>query len=166
MLSTFGLSIVIDNLLFEAFGADTRSLAPSIGDLSYRQLVAHRRDRDRQARGADLRRAPSRCSAASSLFLDHTPIGRAIRATAEDPDTAGLVGVNARARQRVAAAIAMATVAVAGALLGMRATFDPYAGAPQLIFAFEAVGDRRRRDRCGGRSPAGSCSASRKASAR
>jgi branched-chain amino acid transport system permease protein len=32
----------------------------------------------------------------------------------------------------------MATVAVAGAFLGMRATFDPYAGAAQLIFAFEA----------------------------
>ena len=32
---TFGLSIVIDNLLFQRFGADTRSLAPYIGDLSY-----------------------------------------------------------------------------------------------------------------------------------
>jgi branched-chain amino acid transport system permease protein len=31
------------------------------------------------------------------------------------------------------------TVAIAGAFLGMRATFDPYAGAPQLIFAFEAI---------------------------
>jgi branched-chain amino acid transport system permease protein len=28
ILSTFGLAIVIDNLLFEQFGADTRSLAP------------------------------------------------------------------------------------------------------------------------------------------
>ena len=35
VLSTFGLSIVIDNLLFQQFGADTRSLAPYIGDLSY-----------------------------------------------------------------------------------------------------------------------------------
>ena len=41
-------------------------------------------------------------------------------------------------RIAIAAAIAMATVAVAGAFLGMRATFDPYAGAAQLIFAFEA----------------------------
>src|SRR5271154_5593606 len=35
VLSTFGLSIVIDNLLFQKFGADTPSLAPYIGDLSY-----------------------------------------------------------------------------------------------------------------------------------
>ena len=33
----------------------------------------------------------------------------------------------------------MATVGVAGVFLAMRATVDPYAGAPQLIFAFEAV---------------------------
>ena len=35
ILTTFGLAIVIDNLLFEQFGADTRSLAPFIGSLSY-----------------------------------------------------------------------------------------------------------------------------------
>ena len=35
ILATFGLSIVIDNLLFQQFGANTRSLAPYIGDLSY-----------------------------------------------------------------------------------------------------------------------------------
>ncbi len=33
----------------------------------------------------------------------------------------------------------MVTVGLAGAFLGMRATFDPYAGAPQLLFAFEAA---------------------------
>lgn len=35
ILTTFGLSIVIDNLLFEQFGADTRSLAPYIDDLAW-----------------------------------------------------------------------------------------------------------------------------------
>ena len=33
LLSTFGLAVVIDNVLFQRFGADTRSLAPDIGDL-------------------------------------------------------------------------------------------------------------------------------------
>ena len=40
------------------------------------------------------------------LFLKRTVLGRAIRATAEDPDTAELVGVNSRAVYAVAAAIA------------------------------------------------------------
>jgi branched-chain amino acid transport system permease protein len=35
LLSTFGLAVVLDNLLFEKFGADTRSLAPNIGDLAF-----------------------------------------------------------------------------------------------------------------------------------
>ena len=73
------------------------------------------------------------------LFLKRTAFGRAIRATAEDPDTAELVGIDARAVYAVAAAIAVATTAVAGTFLAMRATFDPYSGPAQLIFAFEAV---------------------------
>ena len=35
ILSTFGLAIVVENSLFEYFGADTRSLAPYVGSLSY-----------------------------------------------------------------------------------------------------------------------------------
>jgi branched-chain amino acid transport system permease protein len=73
------------------------------------------------------------------VFLMRSQLGRAIRATAEDPDIAGLVGVDARAVHALAAALAMIAVGIAGAFLGMRATFDPYAGPTQLIFAFEAV---------------------------
>jgi branched-chain amino acid transport system permease protein len=137
VLSTFGLSIILDNLLFQGFGADTRSLAPYIGDLSYDSWSLT----DDIAIG---KLAALTMGVAVALlggiqtFLNRTLIGRAIRATAEDPDTVGLVGVNARRVNATAAAIALATVAIAGAFLGMRATFDPYAGAPQLIFAFEA----------------------------
>ena len=93
---------------------------------------------DRQARRADFVTAVVLLGGLQ-LFLSRTPLGRAIRATAEDPDTVGLVGINARLVNAIAAAIAMATVGLAGAALAMRATFDPYAGAPQLIFAFEAA---------------------------
>jgi branched-chain amino acid transport system permease protein len=73
------------------------------------------------------------------LVLTRTALGRRIRAAAHDPDTAQLVGVDARAVYAASTAIAMTTVAIAGAFLAMRATFDPYAGPYQLIFAFEAV---------------------------
>jgi len=138
ILSTFGLSIVIDNLLFEHFGADTRSLAPYIDELSW----------DSWQLTDDI--AIGKLAAITfvtavvilgglQLFLTRTQLGRAIRATAEDPDTVGLIGINARRVNAAAAAIAMLTVGIAGAFLGMRATFDPYAGGPQLIFAFEAA---------------------------
>jgi branched-chain amino acid transport system permease protein len=76
---------------------------------------------------------------ALQLLLTRTRLGRAIRATAEDPDTVGLIGIDARAVYAMATALALGMAAIAGAFLAMRASFDPYTGGAQLIFAFEAV---------------------------
>ena len=62
------------------------------------------------------------------VTLRRTQFGRSMRATAEDPDTAELVGINSRAVYALAAGIAVATAALAGAFLGMRSSFQPYAG--------------------------------------
>lgn len=138
ILTTFGLAIVIDNLLFEQFGANTRSLAPYIGSLSY--------DAYELPGGLYVGKLAVLTFVvavvvlgALQVILSFTGLGRAIRAVAEDPDTSGLVGINARSVNAAAAAIAMVTVGLAGAFLAMRATFDAYAGAPQLLFAFEAA---------------------------
>jgi branched-chain amino acid transport system permease protein len=138
ILSTFGLAIVIENLLFQRFGADTRSLAPYVDTLSY--------DSWSITEDIDVGKLATLILVAAivelgglQLLLSRTHIGRAIRATAEDADAAGLVGVDARFVRAVATAIAMVTVGVAGAALALRATFDPYAGPMQLIFAFEAT---------------------------
>ncbi len=138
VLSTFGLSIILDNLLFQGFGANTRSLAPYVGNLSYDSWSIT--DQIAIGKLAALTFAVAVAMLGGiQAFLKRTQMGRAIRATAEDPETVGLVGVNARRVNAVAASIALASVAVAGAFLGLRATFNPYAGALQLIFAFEAT---------------------------
>jgi branched-chain amino acid transport system permease protein len=138
ILATFGLSIVIDNLLFQAFGADTRSLAPYIGSLSYDSWEITD-DISVGQLAAGTFAAAVLVLGGLQLLLSRTPLGRAIRAVAEDPDAVGLIGVDARRVSGIATAIAMVAVGIAGACLAMRATFDPYAGAPQLIFAFEAA---------------------------
>jgi branched-chain amino acid transport system permease protein len=138
LLATFGLSIVLENLLFEAYGADTRSLAPMIGDLAFDSLEVTNQMSISYIAALIFALAVALLGGLS-LFLKHTSLGRAIRATAEDPDTAELVGVNSRAVYALSAGIAVATAALAGTLLAMRATFDPYSGPMQLIFAFEAV---------------------------
>jgi branched-chain amino acid transport system permease protein len=137
ILATFGLAVVLDNSLFIAFGADTRSLAPFIDTLAYDGV---------DIAGLTFGRLSLLTFAVAVVLLgglqwmlQHTALGRKIRAVADDSGTAQLVGINALAVNSIAAAIAMATVAVAGAFLAMRATVDPYAGGPQLIFAFEAV---------------------------
>jgi len=138
VLSTFGLAIVIDNLLFEGFGADTRSLAPYIGSLSYDSW--NLTDDIFVGQLALLTFVVAILLLGGlHLMLTCTPLGRAIRAVAADPDTAGLLGIDATRVGALATAIALITVGIAGAFLAMRATFDPYAGAPELIFAFEAA---------------------------
>jgi branched-chain amino acid transport system permease protein len=137
LLATFGLAIVIENLLFEQFGADTRSLAPFIDTLSYDSWAIG--DIYVGQLSVLMFVVAVALLGGLSLFLSKTHLGRAIRATAEDPDTVGLIGINARKINAVATAIAMLTVTVAGMFLGMRATFTPYSGGAQLIFAFEAT---------------------------
>jgi len=138
VLSTFGLAILIDNLIFQRFGADTRSLGPFIGDLSFDALEL--------PGGLFVGKLQLLILVtvvlvigALQLFLKKTQLGRSIRATAMDPDTAGLVGIDAKRASAIATAIAMVTVALAGAFLGMRGTFQPYSGALQLLSAFEAT---------------------------
>ena len=100
------------------------------------------------------------------LLLRATQLGRELRATAEDADTAELVGVNARAVYARATAIAVATAALAGVFFAMRSTFDPNAGATELIYAFEAVVIGGIGLALGHALSAGSCSASPSPSAR
>lgn len=73
------------------------------------------------------------------LFLSRTRLGRAFRATADDPGTAQLMGINDKHLYGCAMALAFATVALAGVFLGARTTFAPTSGSSQLLFGFEAV---------------------------
>ncbi len=74
-----------------------------------------------------------------ALFIKYTRQGRAFRATSDDPDAARLMGINIRRVFGIAMALAIASVALAGVLLGVRGSFSPFSGPENLIFAFEAV---------------------------
>jgi branched-chain amino acid transport system permease protein len=138
LLTTFGLAIVLENGLFEYFGADTRSLAPYLGDFAF-ESWAITGDIYVGSLAVLIFLVAVMLLGGLKLFLAHTSLGRDIRATAEDPDTAELCGINARSVYAIAAAIAVASAGLAGVFLAMRATFNPFSGPEQLIFAFEAV---------------------------
>lgn len=59
------------------------------------------------------------------LFLARSDLGRAIRATTQDPRTAALVGVNVEQVTMIAFALGVAIAAAAGPLLGMLFAFYP-----------------------------------------
>ena len=136
LLTTFGLLIVIANLLQYFFSPDVHSLDEgSIGTASWRvssSLSIPWFDVLTFAVAVVV-------LGGLQLVLRFTQLGRELRATAEDADTAELVGINARSVYARATAIAVATAALAGVFYGMRSSFDPNAGAAQLLYAFEAV---------------------------
>jgi branched-chain amino acid transport system permease protein len=138
LLTTFGLSIVIQNLLQERFSPDVRSLGGSAGEIT----TASWKITDQisiSALGALILVVAIVVLGALQLYLARTASGRAMRATAQDADTAELVGINARSVYARATAIAVVTAGLAGMFLAIRSTFEPTSGPTQLIFAFEAV---------------------------
>jgi branched-chain amino acid transport system permease protein len=138
VLSTFGVAVILDNSLFEAYGANSQSLGPNIGDLAFNSW--NLTDTISIAQLDALVFATAVVVLGGLQFiLARTAIGRTIRATANDPSVVDLIGVDSRAVYAVSAAMAMVMVGLAGAFLGMRDSFDPYAGGPQLLFAFETI---------------------------
>lgn len=136
LVVTFGLSIVVQNLLLELFSADPRSI--ETGGLNTMSV----------ALGPDfalgvlplLVFAVAVVSTAGLQWLfNHTATGRAFRAVSDDREIAETMGLNARKVYAQATALAFVLVAVAGTLQGMRTTVSPADGPLLLLFAFEAV---------------------------
>lgn len=73
------------------------------------------------------------------LFLGRTALGRALRATSDDPDTARLMGIDPERMYALAAGIAASTGGVAGVLLAATRTFYPTTGSDMLLVAFAVV---------------------------
>jgi branched-chain amino acid transport system permease protein len=136
LLVTFGLSIVIQNGLLAAFSADTRRLP--IGDLAGMSVPLGGGLAVGIMPLLSLAAAVAVILALNVLFY-RTGIGRALRATSDDPETARLMGIDNAKMYATAMGLAMAVCAVAAFFLGSRAPFDPSIGPARLIYAFEAV---------------------------
>jgi branched-chain amino acid transport system permease protein len=136
VLVTFGLSIVIQNGLLEAFSADSRRLNP--GGIETASLPL--------GGGLAVGWFPLLTFAVAVLLLvalqlviRHTSIGRAFRAASDDGPTAALMGIETGRLYALAMGLSLAIVAVAGVFLGVRTTFTFSSGPDRLLFAFEAV---------------------------
>ena len=136
LLVTFGLSIIIQNLLLQIFTADSRKL--QAGALETGSITL--------APGVSIGVLPLLTFGAAivviaglQLLFYRTELGRAFRATSDDQDTARLMGIDDSHIFGQAMALSLAVVAVAGVLLAVRTNFDPAIGPARLLFAFEAV---------------------------
>ena len=136
LLVTFGLSVVIENLLLEIYTANAQSI--NIGS-----LIAKSWQVNTTIYVSYLSLTVLIVSivvlAALQLFLSKTSTGRQIRAVSDDREAAQLCGTNYRHIFGIASALAFATVALAGIAFGMYTSLDPTAGGVNLLYAFETV---------------------------
>src|SRR5690606_30013288 len=79
------------------------------------------------------------CTIVLQAIFSYTTIGRAFRAVSDDPQTAQLMGMDAKRVYALATALAFGVIALAGVFQAMRTTVAPADGPMLLLFAFEAV---------------------------
>jgi branched-chain amino acid transport system permease protein len=135
LLVTFGLSVIIQNVLLEGYSADPQKLSAgaletasiSLGGLSIGVLPL-----------LTFALAVVTIALLQWIFYS-TGLGRGFRAVSDNADIAQVVGFNKAHVFGLAMALALVVTAVAGILLGVRTSFDPTIGGGRLIFGFEAV---------------------------
>jgi len=137
LLVTFGISIIIPNVLIEIFTNNKKAIPT--GDLAVQSITI--------TEGIRIGVLPLLTMvvaivliAGMQLFLAQARIGRYMRAAADDSETLRLMGVDHRKVYAFAMALAFAIAALAGVFFGMRqGGVTPFDGQLTVLFAFEAV---------------------------
>lgn len=135
LLVTFGLSIIIQNVLQLIFGANSFSIK---SNLSAVNMLSTKYVSISATYLLNFVVA-SVVIIALSLFIKKTRLGRAIRAASGNIRAAELMGVNTKLIYSAAMSIAMISACAAGLLLGNTFVFYSYSGPQYLIIAFGVV---------------------------
>lgn len=135
LVVTFGLAIIIQNLLLEVYSADPRSL--DAGAISLDSIAIG------TATVGTLPLLTFGVALLATLALQalfsFTPLGRSFRAVSDDREAAQLMGIRPAIVYAQATGLAFVLIAIAGTLQAMRTTVSPSDGPLLLLFAFEAV---------------------------
>jgi branched-chain amino acid transport system permease protein len=134
LLLTFGVNMVVINLLLLVFRADFRSVTPAYAgsglDLGGVRVPYIRLAALAIALGV---------AGIVALVLNRTKTGFAIQAVGADKDAAQLVGIDLRHVYALTFAIGAACAGVAGGLLSTIQAINPTAGEPYTLQAFVVV---------------------------
>ncbi len=134
MMTTFGLAIIAQNLFILLFSADTRSIERSyatvplsLGPVSVPQIYAI---------GFALSAVIILCV---HVVVAHTGFGRDMRASADDPAAASIVGIPVKRVHALTFALGAACAGVGGTLIGLAFSFTPTSGATYLLTDFAVI---------------------------
>jgi len=134
ILATFGLSIMIQQLMNIFFGADVQVAEASLGTsflFDYNITIPN------------IKIVALVISLLSALiivlFMKLSKIGQAIRATAQNARAAKILGINTNRIYAITFALNAAICGAAGAIVSMTFTLHPYIGLPYTIRSFMIV---------------------------
>lgn len=134
MMTTFGISIILQNVFVLLFSGDTRSI-------------------DRSYATASLTVGPVTVAwiyiigfvisvtilLAVHYLVSSTAYGRDLRASAADPKAASAIGVNVRQLHALTFALGAACAGMGGTLIGLAFSFTPTSGATYLLNDFAII---------------------------
>ena len=134
LIATIGVSILLENAMLAWFGP-----IPYAFDTPYSNTVI-------RAAGMFFTVQSVLIIAVSTLtigvlyaFMKFTFLGKALRAVAQDRETAGLMGINPNHLIMLTFVIASALAGMAGAMLGPVLVLTPFAGTSVIVKAFAIV---------------------------
>lgn len=113
LISTIGFAIIVEEVTRILFGADSRAVPP-IGDAVYHVGPVQFRTVDVLIFVVSLI-----LMVLLNIWIQKTKLGKAIRATAENQDTAGILGINTNAVIILTVMVASGLGGVAGMLIGL-----------------------------------------------
>ncbi|MFQ5850710.1 MAG: branched-chain amino acid ABC transporter permease [Candidatus Binatia bacterium] len=134
ILATFGISIVLQQLANELFGADVRTAESGLGTLFFADGLVTVAAIKLVAFVAALV-----LGASLFLFLKKSRLGQAIRATAQNARAARIVGINTDRVYATTFALNAAICGAAGSLVVMTWLIHPYLGLAYTIRSFMIV---------------------------
>jgi branched-chain amino acid transport system permease protein len=134
MVLTFGLAIVMENLIRWAWTSDPRVVrAAYTGKAFFVGSIAFP-----WAHVVSFLMAAVTV-AALHLFVNRTLLGKAVRAVWQNPTGAALAGINLERVTSIAFGLAIATAGVGGVAMSLIYTFDPSAHMIWLVYIFLVV---------------------------
>jgi branched-chain amino acid transport system permease protein len=134
MMTMFGVSVIVQNLLLLGFSADSRTLdAPyaarpvTLGPVTVSEIYLI---------GFAVSVA---LVVAVHLLVTRTAFGRDLRASSADPAAAAVLGVDVKRVHALTFALGAACAAMGGVLIGTAFSFTPGTGANYLLISFAVV---------------------------
>jgi branched-chain amino acid transport system permease protein len=134
LIATIGVSVMLENVMLAWFGP-----IPYAFDSPYSEQVIRFGGMFFTAQSVLIIVVSTAAIGLLYAFMKFTFLGKALRAVAQDRETAGLMGINPDRLIMLTFVIASALAGMGGAMLGPVLVLTPFAGASVIVKAFAIV---------------------------